>query len=76
MTALFAAWKYKSLAAFSVTGTFMFGVWANYFLPYVNNDFFVALFLFGGSSIILSVVLSFDESLLSDEAKVENSHAS
>jgi hypothetical protein len=60
MSALFAAWKYKSLAVFSVTGTFIFGVWANYFFPYLNNDFFVALFLFGSSSLILSVVLSFE----------------
>ncbi len=60
MSALFAAWKYKSLAIFSLISTFIVGLLANYFNPHLDDNFFVALFLFGGSSLILSVVLSLE----------------
>ncbi len=67
MLTLFAAWKYKFLAIGSVVSTFFLGVLANYFFPTLENDFFVALFWFAGSSLILSVVLSLEESLPSEE---------
>jgi hypothetical protein len=75
MPALFAAWKYKSLAIFSVTIIFVFGVLADYFFPNLENDFFVALLLFCASSLILSVVLSLEEPLLSEEIPANNNHA-
>jgi hypothetical protein len=75
MPALFAAWKYKSLAIFSVIGTVIFGLVASYFYPHLDNDFFAALFLFGGSSLILSVVLSFEDSLPSQEVTAEKNHS-
>jgi hypothetical protein len=62
MPALFASWKYKPLAFFFVSGTFIFGAGANYLYPNLESDFFVSLFLFGVSALILSVVLSLEQS--------------
>jgi hypothetical protein len=72
MAALFAAWKYKSQAIFSVTIAFVFGALANYFFPNLENNFFVALLLFCASSLVLSVALSLEELFPSEEASQEN----
>jgi hypothetical protein len=72
---LFGSWKYKFLMIFSIVGTFIFGAGANYFFPNLENDFFVLLFWFGGSSLILSIVLSLGESHPPEEVPGEENHA-
>jgi hypothetical protein len=74
MLALFSAWKYKSLAISFIAGTFIFGIVANYFYPHLEKDFFVALFLFGGSSLMLSVILSLEGSLPAHEVAAKKNH--